>query len=133
MVFKGTQRLSPFEVNEAFDRTGAQYNAFTSEENTVFYAAVLPEYLAEITKLWIEMMRPSLRTEDFNIEKNVIKEEIAMYKDQPNYDVLDRCRALYFGGHPCGHSVLGTEETIDAMTAEQMRGYFTGRYAPNNM
>jgi predicted Zn-dependent peptidase len=133
MVFKGTERLSPFAVNEAFDRTGAQYNAFTSEENTVFYAAVLPEYLAEITRLWIEMMRPALRTEDFNIEKQVIKEEIAMYKDQPNYDVLDRCRALYFGGHPCGHSVLGAKETIDAMTAEQMRGYFAGRYSPNNM
>src|SRR4030042_5357925 len=128
MVFKGTERLSPFAVNEAFDRTGAQYNAFTSEENTVFYAAVLPEYLAEITKLWIEMMRPALRTEDFNIEKNVIKEEIAMYKDQPNYDVLDRCRALYFGGHPCGHSVLGTGENIEAMTAEQMREYFSNRY-----
>jgi predicted Zn-dependent peptidase len=133
MVFKGTDRLSPFAVNEAFDKTGAQYNAFTSEENTVFYAAILPEYLAEITRLWIEMMRPALRTEDFNIEKQVIKEEIAMYKDQPNYDVLDRCRSLYFGGHPCGHSVLGTEETIDAMTAEQMRGYFAGRYSPNNM
>lgn len=133
MVFKGTERLSPFAVNEAFDKTGAQYNAFTSEENTVFYAAVLPEYLAEITQLWIEMMRPALRTEDFNMEKNVIKEEIAMYKDQPNFDVMDRCRELYFAGHPCGHSVLGSEECIDAMTAEQMRGYFAQRYAPNNM
>ncbi|MGA2172810.1 MAG: pitrilysin family protein [Sedimentisphaerales bacterium] len=133
MVFKGTDRLSAFAVNEAFDKTGAQYNAFTSEENTVFYAAVLPEYLAEITKLWIELMRPALRTEDFNIEKQVIKEEIAMYKDQPNHDVYDRCRALYFGGHPCGHSVLGSEENIDAMTAEQMRGYFAARYVPNNM
>ena len=98
MVFKGTERLSPFAVNEAFDKTGAQYNAFTSEENTVFYAAVLPEYLAEITQLWVEMMRPALRTEDFNIEKQVIKEEIAMYKDQPNFDVMDRCRELYFRG-----------------------------------
>ena len=133
MVFKGTERLSPFAVNEAFDKTGAQYNAFTSEEGTVFYAAVLPEYLAEITRLWIEMMRPALRTEDFNIEKQVIKEEIAMYKDQPSFDVMDRCRALYFAGHPCGHSVLGSEESIDAMTAEQMRGYFSQRYAPNNM
>ncbi len=133
MVFKGTERLSPFAVNEAFDKTGAQYNAFTSEENTVFYAAVLPEYLAEITQLWMEMMRPALRTEDFNIEKNVIKEEIAMYKDQPNFDCLDKARELYFAGHPCGHSVLGSEDCIDAMTAEQMRGYFAQRYAPNNM
>ncbi len=133
MVFKGTDRLSPFEVNEAFDRTGAQYNAFTSEENTVFFAAVLPEYLEEITKLWIEMMRPALRTEDFNIEKNVIKEEIAMYKDQPNFDVTDRARELYFDGHPCGRRVLGTDESIDAMTADQMREYFSKRYSPNNM
>ncbi len=133
MVFKGTDRLSPFAVNEHFDRTGAQYNAFTGEENTVFYAAVLPEYLAQITKLWIELMRPALRTEDFNIEKQVIKEEIAMYKDQPNYDVLDRCRLLYFDGHPCGNSVLGSEDVIQMMTAEQMREYFAQRYAPNNM
>jgi predicted Zn-dependent peptidase len=133
MVFKGTDRLSTFAVNEAFDKTGAQYNAFTSEENTVFYAAVLPEYLAEITHLWIELMRPALRTEDFNIEKHVIKEEIAMYKDQPNYDAYDKCRSLYFGGHPCGHSVLGSEESIEAMTADQMREYFSSRYAPNNM
>ena len=110
MLFKGTEKLSTFEVNQAFDRTGAMFNAFTSEENTVFYAAVLPEYLVEVTKLWIELMRPALRNQDFDIEKNVIKEEIAMYKDMPNFDVLDRCRHLHFGGHPCGNSVLGSED-----------------------
>jgi predicted Zn-dependent peptidase len=133
MLFKGTEKLSAFEVNEAFDRTGAQFNAFTSEENTVFYAAVLPEYLAEVTELWIQLMRPALRDEDFNIEKKVIKEEIAMYKDLPSFDVLDRCRRLHFGEHPCGNSILGSEKSIDNMTAEQMRDYFARRYAPNNM
>ena len=133
MVFKGTDKLSALAVNKEFDKTGAHYNAFTSEENTVFWAAVLPEFLDEITQLWVELMRPALRTEDFNIEKNVIKEEIAMYQDQPNYDVYDRCRSLYFGSHPCGHSVLGSVESIDAMTADQMREYFNTRYAPNNM
>jgi len=133
MLFKGTKRLNCFEVNEAFGRTGAQFNAFTSEENTVYYAAVLPEYLIEVTNLWIELMRPALRDEDFNIEKNVIKEEIAMYKDLPGHDVLERCRKLYFGDGPCGNSVLGSDESINDLTAEQMRGYFAGRYAPNNM
>ena len=133
MLFKGTEKLSALEVNEAFDRTGAQFNAFTSEENTVFYAAILPEYLAEVTQLWADLMRPSLRDEDFNIEKNVIKEEIAMYQDLPSFDVMDRCRALHFDGHPCGNSVLGSEESIGGLTAEQMRGYFAKRYAPNNM
>jgi predicted Zn-dependent peptidase len=120
-------------VNEAFDRTGAQFNAFTSEENTVYYAAVLPEYLAEVTGLWTQLMRPALRDEDFDIEKNVIKEEIAMYKDLPSFDVMERCRTLHFNGHPCGNSVLGSEESIDNLTAEQMRDYFARRYAPNNI
>ena len=133
MLFKGTERLSAFEVNEAFDRTGAQFNAFTSEENTVFYAAVLPEYLVKVTGLWIELMRPALRDEDFNIEKNVIKEEIAMYKDLPSFDVMERGRSLHFDAHPCGNSVLGSGESIDNLTAEQMRSFFAKRYAPNNM
>jgi len=133
MLFKGNDRLSAFEVNEAFDSRGAQFNAFTSEEQTVFYAAVLPEYLTEITELWAELMRPALRDDDFTIEKNVIKEEIAMYQDTPTFDVMDRCRSLHFGNHPCGYSVLGTVESIDALTAEQMREYFARRYVPNNM
>ena len=133
MLFKGTDKLSALQVNEAFDRTGAQFNAFTSEENTVYYAAVLPEYLAEVTELWTQLMRPALRDEDFDIEKNVIKEEIAMYKDMPSFDAMEQCRTLHFDGHPCGNSVLGSEESIDNLTAEKMREYFARRYAPNNI
>ena len=133
MLFKGTDKLDAFEVNQAFDRTGAQFNAFTSEENTVFYAAILPEYVIEITKLWSQLMRPALRNEDFDIEKNVIKEEIAMYQDMPNFDCLEQCRTLHFDTHPCGNSVLGSVESIDALTADQMRAYFENRYAPNNI
>ncbi len=133
MLFKGTEKLSALEVNEAFDRTGAQFNAFTSEENTVYYAAMLPEYLAEVTDLWTQLLRPSLRDDDFNMEKNVIKEEIAMYQDLPSFDVMDRCRSLHFEKHPCGNSVLGTNASIDGMTGDQMRGYFGRRYAPNNI
>ncbi len=133
MLFKGTERFDAFQVNQAFDDRGAQFNAFTSEEQTVFYAAVLPEFLVKITELWAELMRPSLRDSDFDIEKDVIKEEIAMYQDTPTFDVIDRCRSLHFGTHPCGHSVLGTVESIDGLTAGQMREYFSRRYAPNNM
>lgn len=133
MLFKGTEKLNTFQVNQAFDRTGANFNAFTSEENTVYHAAVLPEYLAEIIELWAQLLRPALRKDDFELEKNVIKEEIAMYKDLPAFDIIDRCRELYFDGHPCGNSVLGSDESIDALKIEQMRQYYTERYAPNNI
>jgi len=133
MLFKGNERLGPLEVNKAFDNTGAQFNAFTGEENTVYYAAVLPEYLEEITRLWSELMRPALRNDDFNMEKNVIKEEIAMYEDTPTFDVIDKARSLYFDTHPCGNSVLGTRDSIDALASGQMREYFDRRYSPNNI
>jgi len=133
MLFKGTDALSALEVNAAFDRLGAKFNAFTSEENTVYYAAVLPEYLMDVAGLWMQLMRPSLRDDDFDIEKNVILEEIAMYKDLPQFEVMDQARALHFDTHPCGNSVLGTNESISTLTAEQMRSYFSKRYAPNNM
>jgi predicted Zn-dependent peptidase len=133
MLFKGTDALSALDVNNAFDRLGAKFNAFTSEENTVYYAAVLPEYLMDVSTLWMQLMRPSLRDDDFAIEKNVILEEIAMYKDLPQFEVMDQARALHFGSHPCGYSILGTNESISSLTAGQMREYFARRYAPNNM
>jgi predicted Zn-dependent peptidase len=46
---------------------------------------------------------------------------------------MDRCRSLHFKGHPCGYSVLGSEQSIDDLTSRQMRDYFELRYAPNNM
>jgi predicted Zn-dependent peptidase len=133
MVFKGTDTLSWQQVNEAFDGLGANFNAFTGEENTVYYAAVLSEYLPEIAKLWSQLLRPALREEDFTLEKNVILEEIAMYKDMPQFDIIDQARTMHFGSHPCGYSVPGSPESIAAMTIHQMRDYFSRRYAPNNL
>src|SRR5215468_4982105 len=83
MVFKGTPRRTALDVNRDFDRIGANYNAYTSEENTVFYAAVLPEYLPQAVDILADILRPSLFTDDVDTEKNVIIEEIGMYDDQP--------------------------------------------------
>src|SRR5260370_20687958 len=89
MVFKGTPRRTALDVNRDFDRIGAHYNAFTSEENTVFYAAILPEYLPQAVDILTDILRPSLRDEDFDMEKNVIIEEIGMYEDQPTWSAYD--------------------------------------------
>jgi predicted Zn-dependent peptidase len=132
MVFKGTPRRTALDVNRDFDRIGAQYNAFTSEENTVFYAAILPEYLPQAVDILADILRPSLRGEDFDMEKNVIIEEIGMYEDQPMWSAYDRAKRTYFADHPLGNSVLGTPESIRALTRDQMHGYFQRRYvAPN--
>jgi len=133
MVFKGTARRDPLEVNRQFDSMGANYNAFTSEENTVFYGAVLPEYQDALLDLLCDILRPSLRKEDFDLEKNVILDEIARYEDMPRYRVYEMLLAEYFRPHPLCHSVLGTSESVGALTQERMLAYFNRRYAANNL
>ena len=133
MVFKGTPRRSADDVNREFDEMGAHYNAFTNEENTVFYAAVLPEHQDRAVDLLADILRPSLREDDFHTEKKVILEEIQMYEDQPPFGADDKCRALYYGPHPLGRSVLGTAKSIGDLTAEAMRDYFRRRYSPGNI
>src|SRR5947209_6055316 len=132
MVFKGTPRRTALDVNRDFDRIGAHYNAFTSEENTVFYAAILPEYLPQAVDILADILRPSLRGDDFDMEKNVIIEEIGMYEDQPMWSAYDHAKRLYFGDHPLGSTILGTPDSIRTLTRDQMHAYFERRYvAPN--
>jgi predicted Zn-dependent peptidase len=132
MMFKGTRRRTAHDVNRDFDLIGANYNAFTSEENTVYYCAVLPEYLPQALDILADILRPSLRGEDFDMEKNVILEEIGMYEDQPASMIYDHAKRVHFADHPLGNSILGTTKTVGALNREQMQAYFDSRYvAPN--
>lgn len=133
MVFKGTARRSAADVNREFDELGAHYNAFTSKEHTVYYAAMLPEFTDPIVNLLADIMRPALRTEDFDTEKQVILEEIKMYEDQPPFGADEKCEAAYYGDHPLAHSVLGTVDSVGKLPVEAMRAYFERRYSPGNL
>jgi predicted Zn-dependent peptidase len=133
MMFKGTPTRTAEDVNREFDELGAHYNAFTSEEHTVYYAAVLPEYQTGAAELLCDIIRPSLREEDFDTEKQVIIEEIRMYDDQPPFGADDKCRAAHYGSHPLGRSVLGTVDSITDLSVDAMREYFRRRYSPGNM
>ena len=133
MVFKGTARRSAADVNRDLDALGSKSNAYTSEEQTVYYAAVLPEYQESVVEILADMMRPALRQDDFDVEKQVILKEINKYANEPPFGAHEKCMAAHFGQHPLGRSVLGTVESITALTSEQMRKYFEQRYSPKNI
>lgn len=133
MAFKGTDKYSAEDVNRLFDEVGANYNASTSEEITMFYAAVLPEYLPETFAVQSAILFPALREADFDTEKQVILEEIGMYDDQPTYVAYDHAMQLHFTGHALGQTVLGSRESVSALTASQMTAYHRGRYATENI
>ena len=133
MVFKGTPNRSAEQVNLELDEMGSSSNARTGEESTVYHAAVLPEFQSQMVHLMSDLMRPSLREEDFETEKKVIIEEILMYQDQPPYGGHEQLMSSFFGTHPLGQSVLGTVDTVSGLTAHQMRDYFDLRYSPGNI
>tara|TARA_X000001036_G_scaffold58953_2_gene48710 strand:- start:788 stop:2008 length:1221 start_codon:yes stop_codon:yes gene_type:complete len=132
MMFKGTETLSAEEVDLAFDNIGAEHNAFTSGEMTAYWGAGLPEVLGDIHTTLADILRPSLRQTDFDNEKKVIIEEIAMYDDQPFWVLYESAMEQYYGKSPLGHRVLGTPETINAMQRDELAGYFTDRYSADN-
>ncbi len=133
MVFKGNDRFTAEDINRTFDELGANYNAFTSEERTVYYGSVLPDRLPMLIDLLSQLMRPSLRQEDFDVEKKVILEEIAMYEDRPSFHVFDLSSPKFWGGHPLGNSVLGSTQSVGGLQRDQMMSYFERRYSPANL
>lgn len=133
MVFKGTAQRDTEQITLDFNRMGAEFNAFTSLEQTVFYTRVLREYLPDAVDLLSDMMRPRLNADDFSVERNVILEEIARSEDVPTGQAYRRLMQTYYKGASLGHDVLGTRESIGEMTVEQMRAYHTRRYDSNNL
>jgi len=133
MVFKGSKKRKAEQLNQELDLIGSSPNAYTSEETTVFYASCLPRHMGRALEVLSDIMRPALRAEDFTLEKKVILEEIGMYEDQPGDMVFDHARKLFFGEHPLGNSVLGSTDSITALTRDQMTDYFQRRYQTGNM
>jgi predicted Zn-dependent peptidase len=132
MMFKGTDKRAAEVVDRDFDNIGAMHNAYTSSEITAFWAHCLPEYLPQASEILSDIMRPSLRQEDFDNEKDVILEEIAMYRDHPFWVLYEQAMEVYYGEHTLSHRVLGTPETINALTRDQMMEYFNLRYSADN-
>ncbi len=133
MVFKGTARRDTEQITLDFNLMGAEFNAFTSVEQTVYYARILHEYLPKAVDLLSDMMRPRLDADDFSMERNVILEEIARSEDVPTGQAYRRLMQTFFAESPLGHDVLGTKDSIRDMTVEQMREYHARRYGANNL
>ncbi len=133
MAFKRTKTRTYEDINREFEEMGAENNAFTWLEMTVFYARVLGSELPHAIELLSDLTQPVLEPGDFDQERSVILEEIARHRDQPYSLVFDEFLQTFFPDQPLGRPTLGTVSTISNMGVEDMRAYWGNHYVPNNM
>jgi predicted Zn-dependent peptidase len=134
LLFKGTDDRSPSAIAEAVDEVGGDFNAFTTKEYTSFYIRLLAEHLPLGLDILSDIMwQPALRESDLDAERSVILDEILMHADEPSDQAAEQSSATLFPDHPLGRDVLGSQASISAVTAGQIREFFEAHYRPGNM
>jgi predicted Zn-dependent peptidase len=129
LLFKGTRRRNAREISQAVEGIGGYLNAFTSEEHTCFYAKAAREHFPQLWDVLADMfLHSSFDPVEIAKERDVIKEELAMYIDQPAQHVQELLNALMWPDQPLGRSITGTEKTLDAIGREQLIGYQKTNY-----
>jgi len=133
LLFKGTKARTARDIAEAFDVVGGDLNAFTAKEHTAFYARVLDRDLPMAVEHLCDMLQHSvLKPADLDAERTVILEEINMHEDAPDELVHDLFMERLWPGEPLGRPVLGTIQTISAMSRDQVRRFWRKHYVPGN-
>jgi predicted Zn-dependent peptidase len=134
LLFKGTSARSALDIAMAMDAVGGEFNAFTEKEQTCFYATVLDRDLGLAVDIICDVVLNALVTgEDVDVERNVVLEEIAMRDDDPADLVFDEFAAALFGDTALGRPILGSVESITALSRRQISGYYHRRYRPEEM
>ena len=132
LLFRGTTRHTALEIAQLFDRFGAELNAMTTREYTAVYARVVDDHLSTAVDVIAGMLEdPAF--EDFEAERDVILEEIAMYEDAPDDLVHDMIGELVFPEQGLGRPVIGFVEVLSSITPEAVRAHHAKWYHPANL
>ena len=133
MVFKGTARRTAQQIALALEAHGGSLDAYTSRDSTAFHARVLDADLGRAVDVLTDLVRnPVLRTSDLELERNVVLEEISTVEDTPDDLVFDLCYQTLWPEHPYGYSILGTRDTVSALSADDLKQLHGRAYFPGN-
>ena len=134
MQFKGTHKRNAFELSDAFDRLGAQVNAFTGKDITCYYSKCTVDHTAACFELLADLFLNSTFPEDeMEREKGVVCEEISMNEDSPEDLCLDLLAQAHYGTENYGRNILGSAKNVKSFTVEDIQRYKKARYCPENI
>ncbi len=133
MVFKGTERRTAQEIALALESRGGSLDAYTSRDSTAYHARVLDSDLARALDVITDIVRrPTLRDADLSLERQVVLEEISTVEDTPDDEVFDLAYETLWPTHPYGFQILGTKETVSALSADDLKNLHRRAYFPGN-
>ena len=133
MVFKGTEQRTAQQIALALEARGGSLDAYTSRDTTAFQARVLDSDLPQAIDVLTDLVRnPVLRAGDLELERNVVLEEINTVADTPDDLVFDFSYQALWPQHPYGYSILGTRDTVSALSADDLKQRHGGAYFPAN-
>ena len=134
MAFKGTARRTAAALAEEMDAIGGQVNAFTTKENTCFYARVLDTHLPQAADMLCDMLFCSKFDDaDVDTERGVILEEIGMYQDNPEDLCAEQLAAAVYKGSSLSRPILGRRATLEKMDGAFLKGYMAAHYLPGDL
>jgi len=134
MLFKGTPTRTAGQIAAEMDGLGGQFNAYTSKENTTFYFRTLDENLPHAVEVLSDMfLHSNIAQKDLDLERTVVYEEIDSYEDMPDDLVHDKLSLAVYGDTPLGRPIIGSRETLAAMTPETLKNYIARHYVPESI
>ena len=134
MQFKGTKKRNAFEISDAFDRLGAQVNAFTGKDITCYYSKCTSDHTAESFEILADLfLNATYPEEEMEREKGVVCEEISMNEDTPEDLCLDLLSRAFYGKENYGRNILGTAKNVKGFTVSDIQNYKKARYCPENI
>lgn len=134
LLFKGTKRRTSLQISEAFDRVGGESNAMTAKEFTCYFARVIDTDLPMAIDVILDMVTsPLLDEAEFEMERGVILEEIAMNEDDPGDIAHEKFTEAIFGGHPLGRPIGGTPDIIRSVSRDSVGEHYQQHYVPEGL
>lgn len=134
MLFKGTSTRTAEDIARSVDSIGGNLDAFTAKEMTCFNTKVLDEHLPIAMDVLSDLvLNPRFDSEDIGKEKSVVLEEIKMDADSPDYLVHEIFSSNFWKDHSLGRPILGTRDTVKALTRDVIQDYYRTVYTPENL
>ena len=134
ILFKGSRKYACEEIKEKIEGVGGSLNAFTTEEQTCYYAKIPSQHIEKTLDILADMViYPLITKKDVGKERGVILEEIKMYHDLPQYFVLELLDEMMWPNHPLGKNLAGTAETVSRITEKDLKAFHRKHYTAGHI